>query len=220
MKYPFTVIFDMDGVIIDSNPFHKKAWELFLEKYNFKYSEEDFKQKIYGKTNKDIMYTLFGDKLNIKNLEKLIYEKELFYQKSFEPYICLTKGLEQFLEMLKSNNVQIGISTSAPAMNIDFVMEKTGIRDYFSVIVDDSQVNKGKPDPEIYLKTATRLSVDPSECIVFEDSISGIQSARNAGMKVVGITTTHGKEELSGLVDYIINDFSELTFDKLKFIAI
>ncbi len=220
MKNSFTVIFDMDGVIVDSNPFHKEAWKLFLKKYDFNLSEDDFKKKIFGKTNRDILEIFFGNKLTRKKVEAYTYEKELFYQKSFEPYICLTNGLEPFLETLKFNNIKIGISTSAPVMNIDFVMEKTGIRDYFSVIVDESQINKGKPDPEIYLKTASRLSVKPSECIVFEDSISGVRSARNAGMKVIGITTTHLDEELSGLVDFVINDFSGLSLEKLKSITL
>ena len=203
MKDSFAVIFDMDGVIIDSNPYHKKAWTLFLKKHGLSLTEDEFKEKIYGKTNDDIIKTLFNNKLTPKQIEHYSIEKELFFLNEYEPYILLTKGLESFLKQLTENNIKVGMATSAPLMNIDFVMTKTGIRKNFYVIVDPSVVAKGQPDPEIYIKTAGFMKVKPANCLVFEDSISGIESAKSAGMKAVGLTTTHSKKELSKLYEHI-----------------
>jgi beta-phosphoglucomutase-like phosphatase (HAD superfamily) len=111
--------------------------------------------------------------------------------------------------LLKNNNITIGIATSANKENVDFIMDNTGIKGYFQEIVDADQIEKGKPSPEIYLKTADKLGYIPTKCIVVEDSISGIMSGKNANMKVIAITSTHAREEL-GKADLVIADFIEL----------
>ena len=104
----------------------------------------------------------------------------------------------------------MAIATSAPRANVDFTIQYANLGGYFDTILDESFVNKGKPDPEIYLKTAQALGFDPTNCIVFEDSLSGIESGKAAGCKVVGITTTHTHEELSK-TDFIMDNFNDIT---------
>jgi len=204
----YAVIFDMDGVIIDSNPFHKISLRLFCEKYGFHLSDEELVKKIYGRTNKEWIANLFGN-LSKEELSRYGEEKESLFREVFKNDIRALDGLPEFLASLKQNNIPIAIGTSAPRSNVDFVLEHTSLGEYFSVILDESDVEHGKPNPEIYLKVAARLGYEPSRCIVFEDSLSGVESARRAGAKVVGVATTHSVEELSH-TDFIIRNFKDL----------
>lgn len=204
----YAVIFDMDGVIIDSNPYHKISLRQFCEKYGFHLSDEELINKIYGRTNKEWIANLFG-KLSKAELSQYGEEKESLFREVFKNDIRALEGLPEFLENLKQNNIPIAIGTSAPRSNVDFVLAHTKLGEYFSVILDEADVEHGKPNPEIYLKVAARLGYEPSRCIVFEDSLSGVESARRAGAKVVGVATTHSVEELSH-TDFIIRDFMGL----------
>lgn len=201
-------IFDMDGVIIDSNPFHKVALKQFCQKYGKDLSEEQLKEKIYGRTNKDWITNVFG-KLDDKQLKAYAEEKEALFRKLYEQDIHAVNGLISFLEAMDRLGIPRAIATSAPRLNVDFTLSHTGIEKYFQVILDDSFISNGKPDPEIYLKTAQALGLAPENCIVFEDSLSGVQAGKRAGCKVVGITTTHSPEELSE-TDFVIHDFNEI----------
>ena len=113
-------------------------------------------------------------------------------------------------------NIPRAIATSAPTANVDFTMEHTQLRDYFPVIVDDTMVSIGKPDPEVYIKSGLQLNVSAKRCVVFEDAILGIQAGKSAGMSVVALATTHTREELEATeADVIVDDFQGLTVDKL-----
>lgn len=201
----YAVIFDMDGVIIDSNPYHKISLRQFCEKYGFHLSDEELIKKVYGRTNKEWIANLFGN-LSKEELSHYGEEKETLFREVFKNDIRALEGLPEFLENLKQNNIPIAIGTSAPRSNVDFVLAHTNLGEYFSVILDEADVEHGKPNPEIYLKVAARLGYEPSRCIVFEDSLSGVESARRAGAKVIGVATTHSIEELSH-TDFIIRDF-------------
>jgi beta-phosphoglucomutase len=201
-------IFDMDGVIIDSNPFHKIALKQFCQKYGKDLSEEQLKEKIYGRTNRDWITNVFG-KLEEKKLKAYAEEKEALFRKLYEQDIHAVNGLITFLEAMDRLGIPRAIATSAPRLNVDFTLNHTGIEKYFPVILDDSFISKGKPDPEIYIKSAQALNLAPENCVVFEDSLSGVQAGKRAGCKVVGVTTTHSAEELSE-TDFVIHDFSEI----------
>lgn len=211
----FAVIFDMDGVIVDSNPTHKISLDIFTKKYGFLLSDEEMKTRLWGRTNKDWISDLFKAKnLTPQEVKLLGVEKEKIFREIYEKTIQPVKGLENFLKLLNKNQIKIAIATSAPSENVNFVLEKTGLRDYFPVILDETFIQKGKPDPEIYLKTAKALGLPNSKCIVIEDSLSGVQAGKDSGSKVIGITTTHSKEELFQ-TDFVISDFEGLNFDKL-----
>lgn len=208
------VIFDMDGVIVHNDIYHFRAWEDFCKKYSLGVSLETVKSW-FGNTNPMILKNLFGENIDEEMIEKLGMEKEKIYRDLYGPDIKLCNGLDAFLDNLKENNVIIAIATSAPAVNVDFVIEHTGIQSYFDKIIDSSYIKEGKPSPEIYLKTAEVLQMKPSECLVFEDSFHGIESARRAGMKVVGVATTHPAEKLKGTVRNI-TDFTQINFMDVK----
>ena len=157
---------------------------------------------------------LFGENQDEASLKELLKEKEEFYRKEYAPYLVAINGLENFLVAMKNNGVKMAMATSATVEDIDFILNKIPIRDDFDEIVNTSMVSRPKPNPDIFLKAAEKLNMEPSRCIVFEDSIAGIKAANSAGMKVVGITTAHPARDLHP-VDLVINDYTDLTPQKL-----
>ena len=196
-------IFDMDGVLVDSNPTHKIALKQFCEEHGHNLTEQDLREKIYGRTNRDWLLNLFGD-LSEETIRQYADEKEALFRKLYTD-IKLVNGLLSFLEKLDRLKISRAIATSAPRANVDFTLEKTRTERYFNTILDDSFVTEGKPNPQIYLKSAKALGFPPDKCIVFEDSLAGVKAGKNAGCKVVGVTTTHSRPELEG-TDFIIDD--------------
>ncbi len=208
MMNSFAVIFDMDGVIVDTNPYHKISLKQFCEKYGYQLNEEDLISKIYGRTNNEWIRNIFGPLPKEKILE-LGEEKEAMFRAIYKDVIKPVSGLDDFLNALEEENIPKAIGTSAPRSNVDFVLEHTQLKKYFTTILDQSDVEHGKPNPEIYLKVADRLGFPPQQCIVFEDSLSCVESAQRAGAKVVGVSTTHSHQELAH-TDLVISDFKGL----------
>lgn len=211
--YNFGVIFDMDGVIVDSNPAHKIALKQFCREHNYELTDEHLIKKIFGRTNREWITTLFGQ-LPEEKIIQYTEEKEALYRKIFDADIKPLPGLIAFLDLLTANNIPMAIGTSAPRSNVDFTLSKTNTGKYFKTILHDTFVTYSKPHPEIYLKSAQALSLPNSKCIVIEDSLSGIAAGKSAGSPVIGITTTHTKEELSDC-DLVIDDFSGLSLEDL-----
>jgi len=205
----FAFVFDMDGVIVDTNPYHKISLGEFAAKYGYFLSEEDLIKKIYGRTNKEWIPNLLGRTLSAEEVSRYGEEKEKMFRDLYEKEIVEVKGLTKFLEEATRLNIIMAIGTSAPRSNVDFVLKHTGIGKYFSVILDESHVTHGKPNPEIYINCAASLNLPTSKCIVFEDSLSGVAAGRAAGSPVVGVATTHTAQELGTKV--VIRDFTEIT---------
>lgn len=208
------VLFDMDGVIVDSNPYHKLAFQAFLAQYHIALTDEELRTKVYGRTNKEIMSYLFKEEATQEQSARWADEKEALFRKMYQQDIQPTKGLIPFLQLLKANKMAIAVGTSAPVDNLDFVLDSLNIRQYFDVLLHAKDVTHGKPQPEVYLKAAAKLQVGPDHCIVIEDSLPGIQAGLSAGMKVIGVTTTHTPEELRH-THLIIQDFEALNLEKI-----
>ena len=215
MQPTFAVIFDMDGVIVDSNPYHAQAWIQFCKKYNVPLNEEEIPELIYGKTNKVALKEVFKKDFSPEEADRLGEEKEAIYrelhQKDMEP----VKGLIPFLQMLKQNNIATAVATNAPVNNLNFTLKLTDTRQYFDKLIDATMVKEGKPNPDIYLRAAKELNMPPAKCIVMEDSTTGVEAGLRANMKVVALTTTHTPEELAH-THLVIDDFEELTLEKLN----
>ncbi len=139
-------IFDMDGVIVDSNPFHKVALKRFCERYGKVFSEEELKEKIYGRTNRDWITNVFG-KLSDAKLRSLADEKETMFRELYKNDIKPLDGLVKFLDQMDAFGIPRAIATSAPKANVDFTLMRTGLEHYFPVILDESFVTNGTPDP-------------------------------------------------------------------------
>jgi beta-phosphoglucomutase len=206
--YPIAYLFDMDGVIVDSNPTHKVALVQFCQERGIDLTEEDLKAKIYGRTNRDWITNVFGN-IGEEKLAAYTHEKERLFRDLYRSTIAPVPGLISFLEEMDKQGIPRAIATSAPKENVSFTLEHTHTQKYFPVVLDDRSIQVGKPNPEIYLKSAAALKYAPEKCVVFEDSLSGVEAGLQAKAKVVGITTTHPAEELRHC-HLVIDSFEKL----------
>lgn len=211
----FAVIFDMDGVIVDSNPTHTIALRKFCDMHGHHLTDDELKTKVYGRPNKDWIPDIFGNRLTLEQYQQLADEKEALFRELFAPIIKPLDGLMKFLHELEAHHIPRAIASSAPAENVAFTLKKTGIEKYFDTVLDESDIDKGKPDPTIYLKAAAALRMPTEQCVVFEDSLAGALAAKRAGCKIIGVTTTHPKEELVG-TDLVIHNFEGLRLQELS----
>jgi HAD superfamily hydrolase (TIGR01509 family) len=209
------LIFDMDGVVVNNHTWHFEAWVEFGRRHGMDITKEEF-SKHFGSTNNLVMKSLFGNSISEAQISAFGNEKENIYRELYRPFIKPVEGLPAFLKSASGKGFPIALATSAPRENVTFTLEATGLSNYFSIITDSSMVTLGKPDPQVYLITAEKLGVQPADCIVFEDSIPGILSAKNAGMQVIGVATTHKPEELLMYVNEIIMNFgnAEIILEK------
>lgn len=201
-------IFDMDGTLVDNMHFHQEAWFAFFSDHGLSVSPEEYHAKNAG-ILPEIMARFFPEVIDLASLYALGRKKEQKYQEIYRPHIKALPGLESFLSTLRQNGIKIGLATAADRGNIDFTLDALGIREHFDVIIGAEEVSKGKPDPEVFLVTAQKLGIEPAACAAFEDSNPGIRSALAAGMRVVGLATTHTNDELSIFpLHAIINDYN------------
>jgi HAD superfamily hydrolase (TIGR01549 family) len=197
------LIFDLDGVIVDSNPIHSAVWRIYLARHGV-VAAGDFDQKMFGRRNDEIVRGVFGAGLDPAEVFRHGAAKEVLYREVMGPVLRehLVPGLVPFLE--RHRDVPVGVATNAEPANVDFVLESGGVGQYFRVVVHGGQVSRPKPDPEIYLRTAELLQLPPANCIVFEDSRTGAEAARAAGARVVALRTTY--DQLPN-VDLSIRDY-------------
>ena len=184
------LIFDLDGVIVDSNPVHEQVWQRYLRGLGLP-ADGDLAERMYGRRNDEIVRDLVGQHLSPEEVFAHGAAKEALYREVMQTQLPgrLVPGVREFLAFHRG--VPTGLATNAEPANAEFILTETGLRDYFQVVVNGHQVDRPKPDPEIYFRTAALLAKRPRDCIVFEDSLAGVQAARAAGAKVVALTTTH-----------------------------
>src|SRR5690606_16334093 len=209
------VIFDMDGVICHTNPYHTKAYQKFLAKRGVYPEEEDFVRHMYGKNNSYILNHFMGREIVGQEFRELENEKEELFRKIYADEITPIAGFLEFLDQLKTAGFKTGVATSAPWSNLELIMDSLGFKSNMESILASENVSKHKPEPEIYLKSAANLAVPTRHCVVFEDSHSGVSAALNAGMAVVGVLTSHYKEELPPCHLYI-EDYRDISVDKIR----
>lgn len=209
MKQAF--IFDMNGTMINDMHYHTSAWHGVLDKLGAGLTIEQTKLQMYGK-GEEMFDRVFGpDKFKKDELADIILQKELLYQEQFRPHLQLIDGLEAFLQKAQNSGTPMAIGTAAPTTNVDYVLDGLNLRHIFPVVVDAEDVKTSKPDPEVFLKCAEGLGIEPANCIVFEDSPKGVEAAANGGMKAVVITSFHPAEDFSHLnnVLFCISDYTD-----------
>ena len=180
-------------------------------------SWEDTKKEMYGK-NQEVLVRIFGpERFTQAEMDELSIEKERRYQKEFFPHLALIPGLHNVLEDAWQKNIPMAIGSAAIPFNIDFVLDNLNIRHYFKAIVSADDVKFSKPNPETFLNAAALLNVNPTDCLVFEDTPKGAETALNAGMKCIVLTTTHQQHEFEHLdnVLYFAPDYTDDYFKNL-----
>lgn len=213
--FPQAIIFDLDGTLIDNNAYHIEAFRVFYNKIGKPFTIEEYKQHINGRVNREIFNYVFNTTLSPEKIEEYTNEKESLYRELYASHIKPITGLIEFLNELEAAKVPKAVATSGIEPNIKFMFEHVPIKNYFFSVIDSTQITHGKPHPEIFLKAAISVNAIPSECVAFEDSLAGIQSAKAAGMKVVALTTTHTADDLKD-ADLIIKDYTQISLLKLR----
>jgi len=208
-------IFDMNGTIIDDMPWHIKIWNELFNEHGAGHTLEQSKEELYGK-NSEILERIFPGKFSDAEKDALEVEKEKRYQQLYKAEMKLIKGLDTFLPRAFNNNIAIALGTAAIRFNVDFILDGLDIRRYFKAVVAAEDVTISKPHPETFLQCASLLKVNPQDCIVFEDSPKGVETAANAGMKCVALTTMHTAEEFAAYknVIMIVADYRDERLEK------
>ena len=202
--------------MVDNMMVHHRAWQRKLTALGLDLTLEEVRQSIHG-INEEILERLFGDRFSPEERRRIAWEKEAEYRDIFLSELKLVPGLEAFLKSALQAGIRMGIGTAAPHENVQFVLENLHLRPLFGSVIDASQVIKGKPDPEVFLRVAEELGAEPADCVVFEDSPTGAEAARRAGMQAVIITTTHTAEEFAHFehVVRVISDFEGVRVEEM-----
>ena len=211
------IIFDLDGTLVDSLPYHHESWRIFFKNNNLE--EHDFSEvlKEYkGGGTLELMTSVFGDMYTKDELKKMTDDKEIIFRDIYKSKIYPIEGLKQFLDNLKKNNILLSIGSNAIRKNVLMTIEELSITNYFSSIICGDEVSRGKPDPEMFVKTLSNLNVSRDECIIFEDSIEGIKAAKNADIKVIGVTSSQSSEKLKSVGAFkTIDDYTKISHNNI-----
>tara|TARA_B100001063_G_scaffold246277_1_gene284789 strand:- start:1497 stop:2141 length:645 start_codon:yes stop_codon:yes gene_type:complete len=187
------VIFDMDGTIVDSLPYHYEAWKIFFNENkveNFSEKLKDYK----GGGTLDLMTAVYGDKYSRKELKIMTDDKEIIFREIYKNKVVPIAGFMEMFELIKSKKILVAIASNAIRKNVKMILSELKIYEKFDSIICGDEVKKGKPDPEMFNETVDRFNLKKEECLIFEDSIEGVSAAVNSRVDVVGITSsTSGK---------------------------
>jgi beta-phosphoglucomutase len=208
-------LFDMDGTMIDNMMAHHRAWQLTLRNYGLDLELDYIHRELHGK-NEEILRRLFAESRSEAEIQQIAWEKEYTYRKTFIHELKPIEGLLPFLARCQAAGLKLGIGTAAPPANVNFVLDNVyGLAGYFSSVVNAAMVQRGKPDPQVYELLAQQLDVPLEECLIFEDSPTGVEAARRAGCKAVVVTSTHGPEEFLGFehVVQMVRGYGEVDWE-------
>ena len=209
-------IFDMDGTLVDNMRYHTEAWRTLIGENGHEFDERKFLVETAGQTNREIIPGVFGAMSN-ERLSELALRKEELYREAYLPHRTPVPGLVPFLEAARGLGIKMAVSTAASPANLAFIMDGLDLRKYFGALTTAADVKRGKPDPEIFILSATRLGVEPENAIVFEDAFFGFEAAKRAGMIAIGLTTVNSAEDImrTGSVAEVHPDYTEIRPDEL-----
>ena len=214
------LIFDMNGTMIDDMGYHTVAWRNIINgELKGNLTPEEVKREMYGK-NEEVLVRVFGEnKFSTEEMNRISLQKEQAYQTAFRPHLSLIDGLQPFLEKAYADGIPMAIGTAAIPFNINFVLDNLDLHHYFRAVISADDVELSKPHPETFLKAAEALGMKPDDCLVFEDSPKGIETALNAGMQAIAVTTMHGEEDFKKYDNILlfIKDYNDERLQQLIF---
>ncbi len=206
-------IFDMDGVVVDTVPLHFKAWKKMFNEYGHDFTFEDYKQKVDGIPRYDgakaILTELSSDEIKIAGDKKQGYFREMLDAEDIPSYDTTLRLIGD----LQAKGVKVAVISSSK--NCPHILKKIGLYDRLDGVISGSDITVGKPNPQIFLMAAERLSAEPTDCVVFEDAVLGVEAAKRGDMKCVGIDRYDNPERLSK-ADLIVKDAGEISVDELR----
>jgi HAD superfamily hydrolase (TIGR01509 family) len=200
----WAALFDWDGVIVDSRALHEQAWNAVAREFGYRHAAGDFKRH-FGSQNRRAIIEILGWTRDDALMRRISERKEELYRDSLGASAeLLLPGVSEFLALLGERGVPCAIVSSSPRINIDRVLGGLGLGTQFQQIVAAEDAARSKPDPEGFIRGASRLGVQPTRCVVFEDAPAGIEAGRRAEMRVVALTTTHAGGDL-GAADIVVD---------------
>ena len=214
-------IFDMDGTLADTMPYHQLAWDAMLPTLGAEVDRDEFFRWSAGLTNREIFPRILGRDVPADELSMLSEQKEAHYRDLYRPHLDVLPGVLPFLQRTIDAGYHRAVGSAAPPDNLNLVLDGLKLRPYFQAVVGGADVARGKPDPEIFLRAAERLGVAPQACVVFEDAPAGIEAARRAGMRCVVVATTLSRDQVHAMgadtshVTHVIDDFTDASLDSL-----
>jgi beta-phosphoglucomutase-like phosphatase (HAD superfamily) len=191
-------IFDMDGTMVASMPFHQESWVIFAQRHGLQISVSELMTKTTGRTGHECMEILLEKQLTAEQSLALVAEKESIYRELFAPQFREVQGFKRFAELARQAGIQYGVGTAGDRHNAAFALKHLAMPHPPEVVVRGDEGLAGKPNPDIFLEVARRLNVDVAQCIVFEDAPFGIEAAKRGGMRAVAMCTGHTAQELAG----------------------
>ena len=210
------VIFDMDGVLVDSGPAHAESWRMVAARDRIEVSNEQFK-RLFGMPSRDIVRVIWGAGLSDEEVRRHDDQKEAAYRDLIAGNVPLTPGVRPMLESLRDSGLVLAVATSGPRENVELVLREGEIGSFFSTIVTGFDITHGKPAPDCFLLAAERIDIEPKNCVVVEDAPVGIQAALAANMPVIGLIGTHPAERLRDAgATAIVEELSEITPDTVS----
>ena len=211
------VIWDMDGVLADTAPYHLRAWRETFAKRDVSFTEVDFKRG-FGTRNDAIIKNTLGEQLTPQEIETIAQEKEATFRDIIGKEIKPIPGALKLIRALHDKGISMAIASSTVIENIRLIVGSLGIEKYMKAIITGHDVTEGKPHPQVFLTAAERLGADSRRCIVFEDAVAGVKAAKSAGMYCVALTSTHPREKLQE-ADLIVDSLEEVTVKDLEELA-
>ncbi|WP_398500706.1 HAD family hydrolase [Variovorax sp.] len=205
------LIFDMDGTMIDSMPWHARSWVEFVARHGLVLDVSDILARTTGRTGAECMRELFERELSDAECLALVHEKEEIYRAMFSDNFTEVAGFTAFARAAVARGLKVAVGTAGDRHNIEFAMSRLKMDPLPLAIVGGDEGFSGKPTPAIFLEAARRIGVAPERCIVFEDAPFGIEAARRGGMRAVAVCSTHSATELAGPhVIAAVRDYNEL----------
>jgi beta-phosphoglucomutase len=211
MDNPIAAIFDMDGVLVDTYDAHFRSWMEMAVSEGLPFSEADFARS-FGRTSREIISQLWGkDRYDDARIAELDWQKEAGFRRIVEKDFPAMPGAVNLLHALHQAGFRIAVGSSGPAENVQLVVDKLGARELFGAIITGDDVQRGKPDPQVFLLAAERLKVPPERCAVVEDAPAGVAAANAARMASVGLLSTGRTDADLSAADVVVRSLSELS---------
>jgi len=203
------ILWDLDGVLVDTGEAHFQAWAETCAKYSIPFSREAFRQT-FGMNNARIVATLTGRAVAPELVAEISDYKEEIFRRTIQGKVQLLPGVKLWLERFQTATLPQAVASSAPLANVDAIVDELGIRSCFAALVSGAEM-AGKPDPAVFLEASRRIGIMPERCLVIEDSVAGVEAARRGNMKCLAVTTTNRRELLND-AHFVLDSLQELSW--------
>ena len=204
------VIFDMDGVLVNSYQTHLQAWQATAQSHGLSLTDADF-ARTFGRTSRDLISMLWPGRYNVQEALDFDLEKEAAYRRLLEKDFPEMDGASELIGSLQVHGFRLAIGSSGPPENVDVVQRCIPNGRYFTATVNGTEVNRGKPDPQVFLLAAEKLGVPPARCAVVEDAPVGVEAARRAGMTSIGLLGTAPRAALEKHAHLVVGSLRDLS---------